>query len=314
MLNYPKVSIVVPVYKKEHSIKRCIESLINQDYKNIELIFIDDGSPDRCGYIIDETVEHCSFAKVIHQKNSGVSVARNEGTKYAKGEYICYVDADDYLLKDYISTLVKEMENDVDMVVSSTERDCRQEKYYATRTGAIKKMFIDDTFNVCVWGKLFKKNLIPQNVFPKGIKMGEDMFALCRIINKCAKIKFIPYNGYLYTKDATEGSFVQCDLHDYLKVTYLIDDMKDYVGKIDKEIIKYFEIGKVRRYLGLLNIMEKKNSIVESYSGKCLSEIKIFRKTYGYCSELSLYVNLRIFLATYFPKAYLKIVRRMMKR
>lgn len=313
MINCPKVSIIVPIYKKEHSIKKCVESILAQDYSNIEIILVNDGSPDRCGKIIDELAKKYSRIKAIHQKNLGVSVARNEGAKYVEGEYICYVDADDYLQGNYISMLVKAMEPDVDIVVSSTKSKCNMKSYYITKYGAVKKMFIDDYFGVCIWGKLFRKRIIPSNVFPKGIKMGEDMFALFKIINECNKVKFIPFNGYLYTEDEDENSFLHSDISDYIKAIELIDSMKKYLKDDNEDIDKYLEIGKVRRYLGLLNIIERKNVLAQQYVEKCIVEIKHFTKRYNYCKELSLSINLRLFFVTYLPQIYLRIIKRMMK-
>lgn len=313
MRNHPKVSIIVPIYRKEHSVEKCIKSIIAQDYKNKEIILVDDGSPDKCGIIIDGMADRYNFIKTIHQKNLGVSIARNNAVKCTDGEYVCYVDADDYMHKDYISTLVKEMEDDTDMIVSAAEDNCTQKSYYITRNDAIKKMFIDDYFGVCVWGKLFKKKMIPLDAFPEGVKMGEDMVALFKIINKCNKIKFIPYHGYFYTKEAIEGSFMHSDIFDYFKTIDLIDDMKYYIEN-NRKISRYLEIGKVRRYLGILNIIERKGIAEGTYSNRCLSKIKEFRKIYGYCEELTININMRILLATYLPEIYLKIVKRTMKK
>ena len=91
-----KISIIVPIYNVEKYIRKCIESIINQTYRNIEIILVDDGSPDNCGKICDEYAKKDSRVKVIHKKNGGLSDARNKGTEVATGEYIMYVDSDDY--------------------------------------------------------------------------------------------------------------------------------------------------------------------------------------------------------------------------
>jgi cellulose synthase/poly-beta-1,6-N-acetylglucosamine synthase-like glycosyltransferase len=96
------VSIIIPIYKVEKYIHRCIDSIINQTYKNLEIILVDDGSPDNCGLICDAYKKKDKRIKVIHKKNGGLSEARNEGLKIASGEYIGFIDSDDWVEEKYI--------------------------------------------------------------------------------------------------------------------------------------------------------------------------------------------------------------------
>lgn len=91
------VSVVVPIYKVEQYLDRCVNSILNQTYKNIEIILVDDGSPDLCGRMCDEFKERDSRIKVIHQSNQGLSAARNSGLSIAGGKYILFIDSDDYI-------------------------------------------------------------------------------------------------------------------------------------------------------------------------------------------------------------------------
>ena len=109
------VSVIVPVYKAEKYIGACIESVIKQNFHKWELILVDDGSPDKSGEICEKYVKKDARIKVLHQSNSGVAHARNEGLKVAKGKYISFVDADDYVLSTYLSSM---LEYDADIVVS----------------------------------------------------------------------------------------------------------------------------------------------------------------------------------------------------
>lgn len=97
MTNQPLLSVIIPVYKVEKYLRQCVDSVINQTYKNLEIILVDDGSPDNCGKICDEYAEKDKRVKVIHQLNKGLSGARNTGTEQASGEYIAFVDSDDWL-------------------------------------------------------------------------------------------------------------------------------------------------------------------------------------------------------------------------
>ena len=105
MMKSDLISIIVPVYKVEKYIDECIKSIINQTYTNLEIILIDDGSPDNCGKICDEYAKNDKRIKVIHQKNMGQSVARNVGLEYAKGDYIGFVDSDDYIKNNMFEVL-----------------------------------------------------------------------------------------------------------------------------------------------------------------------------------------------------------------
>ena len=101
-----KVSVIVPVYKVEKYIRRCVDSIVLQTYKNIEVILVDDGSPDQCGDICDDYANKYSYIKVIHQENRGQAAARNTGVSFSTGDYVTFVDSDDFITSDYVETLV----------------------------------------------------------------------------------------------------------------------------------------------------------------------------------------------------------------
>ena len=105
-----KISIIVPVYKVEEELERCVQSLVNQTYKNIEIILVDDGSPDRCPLLCDEYAQKDSRVRVIHKKNGGLSDARNVGLQATTGEYVLYIDSDDYIDLDSCERFLKATE------------------------------------------------------------------------------------------------------------------------------------------------------------------------------------------------------------
>ena len=116
--NGAKVSIIVPVYKVEKYLSKCLNSIVAQTYKNIEVILVDDGSPDNCGKICDEYANKYSFIKVIHQSNQGQAAARNNAAKLVSGEFITFIDSDDFVEEDYIEYLVYlQTKYDADMSV-----------------------------------------------------------------------------------------------------------------------------------------------------------------------------------------------------
>ncbi|MBR1540013.1 MAG: glycosyltransferase [Clostridia bacterium] len=114
------ISIIVPVYKVEKYLDKCINSIVSQTYKNLEVILVDDGSPDSCGKMCDEWTQKDTRIKVIHKENGGLSDARNFGLDCAKGKYIQFVDSDDYIEKDMIEFLYKNLkENNADISICS---------------------------------------------------------------------------------------------------------------------------------------------------------------------------------------------------
>lgn len=118
------VSVIAPVYKVEKYLDKCVESLVSQTYPNIEIILVDDGSPDSCPKRCDELAEKYSNVIALHKENGGLSSARNYGVKYAKYDYIAFVDSDDYVEKTYIEDMVRLKEKfDADFVITRTSRE-----------------------------------------------------------------------------------------------------------------------------------------------------------------------------------------------
>ena len=121
-MNSPLISVVVPVYKVEDFLDRCVESVVRQSYEKLEIILVDDGSPDRCGALCDAWAQKDARIRVLHQKNAGLGAARNRGTELATGEYVSFVDSDDYLAPDAIELLLRLLrEQDADIACG----DCR---------------------------------------------------------------------------------------------------------------------------------------------------------------------------------------------
>lgn len=117
-----KISIIVPIYKVEQFIDKCIDSIVNQSYNNLEIILIDDGSPDRCPEICDEWAKKDSRIKVIHKENGGAASARNAGLEIATGDYIGFVDSDDWIDKDMYEFLIKQLPEDADFIRCSLRK------------------------------------------------------------------------------------------------------------------------------------------------------------------------------------------------
>lgn len=179
--NEIKVSIIVPIYNVELFLGKCIEFIINQSYSNLEIILVDDGSPDNSGKIADEYAKTDERIKVIHKKNEGVSAARNSGLDIATGEYICFADGDDYLMEDYVEYLLNlAIKNDADISLTREmfgNYDGKQVKkdkieIYSAEDATISILCYN--IPIGVYCKMFKRSLINEKVrFLTNLYIGE---------------------------------------------------------------------------------------------------------------------------------------------
>ncbi|ETA75007.1 hypothetical protein LEQ_2318 [Ligilactobacillus equi DPC 6820] len=236
------VSVIVPIYNVEKYLPKCLKSIIEQTYQNIEIILVDDGSTDSSRTIIDDYAYMDSRIKVIHQENGGLSNARNNGMDIATGEYFTFVDSDDYLENDYIDFMYRLLEksnfqakmalcslNNVYLATGST-KSCGNDTY-ATLSGkeAIQMMCYHNLVDTCAYAKLTHRSLYRNVRFPEG-KLFEDiattylLFAQCDIV-ECG---FFPKYNYVLRDDSiTTSKFNERKL-DLLDMT---DEMATYVGR-----------------------------------------------------------------------------------
>ncbi len=206
------VSIIVPIYKVEAFLPRCIESLMGQTYQNIEIILVDDGSPDGCGAICDAYAARDERIKVVHKENGGLSDARNAGMEAAAGEFYMFIDSDDYVAENMVeAVLVRQAETDADMVVFN--HDCVDEggtvtgelsrvpdiRDAMTPAEGVRRLYNTDTwYFVMAWNKLYRRCLFDEIRFPKG-KLHEDEFTTYKLMFACKKIAYTPAVLYHYT-------------------------------------------------------------------------------------------------------------------
>lgn len=216
------ISVIVPVYGVEKYLPKCIESLVKQTFKDIEIILVDDGSPDSCGKICDMYAEKYEQLVVIHQVNQGVSVARNAGLKIAKGEYIGFVDPDDWVAPEMYESMYGVMEEtDADLVICGYDYYDEQEQVDENRRYIIKENEIITQKEVMyrfsdmppsirhgVWNKIFKKNLLHEQKFKEGLHSSEDVLFLNEYVQKIKNAVVIhqPYYKNLVRQgSATHG-------------------------------------------------------------------------------------------------------------
>ena len=187
----PKVSIIVPIYKAEAYLCRCVDSLLAQTLTDFEVVLVDDGSPDRSGEICDEYAEHDNRIRVIHQPNGGVSAARQRGVEKAKGEWICFVDADDALPLNALCIMLSyAAKNDTDIVVGGLLNDKRMLALSSQLTiENYRKGLIEEAIPASPWAKLIRRELFTPFVFdiPRSIVFGEDLLMNIRLAYNTSK-------------------------------------------------------------------------------------------------------------------------------
>ncbi len=221
------ISIIVPVYKVEEYIEKCIDSLLCQTYRNIEIVLVDDGSPDRCPQICDKYAQKDRRIKVIHQKNGGLSVARNSGIEASNGNYIMFVDSDDYVEDIYVEQLYKEIvKSNSDIALCNVNYVNEHNKHIS----GIEFEIINEVWNfeefweqyysqntlltVVAWNKIYKKDLFKNQRYSVG-KIHEDEFIIHHLVNSNVRVAVVPVKLYYYRrrKDSIMGTdFNICNL------------------------------------------------------------------------------------------------------
>lgn len=198
------VSIIIPMYNVEQYISECLESVINQDYKNMEIIIVNDGSTDNSLFIAEKYELDCRV-KIYTKTNGGLSSARNYGIKRAKGKFIVFIDSDDYIASNFISDLLKGFVNDDIKIamcrysrkkIFTNLKSIKQIDSYEALTNILYQK--DQTlFSVAAWNKMYRKEVFEKIEFPEN-KLNEDMFVICEILKRTKNISICDFVGYYY--------------------------------------------------------------------------------------------------------------------
>ncbi|MBQ2938166.1 MAG: glycosyltransferase [Clostridia bacterium] len=227
-----KVSLIVPVYNSEKYIGKCLDSILNQTYTNLEILVINDGSKDNSQEVINNYKEKYPDKIVaIEQSNKGVAITRNESIKRANGDYIMFVDNDDFLDKDYIEIFVKAIEDgEYDVVLGGYRRPNEAGKI-------IKTLSLQDEewskfMIMAPWAKIYKKQyLIDNNIEFLSVNLGEDIYFNLKAMLVSKKIKIIPYTGYNWFFNTSSVSNTTQKNITQLQVYELLDSCYEMVSK-----------------------------------------------------------------------------------
>lgn len=268
MDNSPFFSVIVPVYNVSQYLRRCIDSVLSQSYGDFELLLVDDGSSDDSGVICDEYAEKDGRIKVFHKENGGVSSARNKGIDEARGNYVVFVDSDDYILSDRLSQILKLSDNNPDIIV----------EYYATPAEHKYKYKLIDIqdFDIIrnvgvIWTSAFRNKVLKENNihFDETIWHGEDSLFVLDFFYRCNTIIFADEYGYVYEKGHEDGLNVKFqnwekELYVYKRITNISQKIYDKLSNGKREVL-CMNFGQILR---IIKAMYKSDNTIKFHERK----------------------------------------------
>lgn len=214
----PLISVIVPIYKAESYLHRCVDSLLAQTFTDFELLLIDDGSPDKSGELCDEYARKDNRIRVFHKENGGVSSARQKGMDEACGEYIIHADPDDWVEPNMLEELYREaIEKNADMVICDYILEnrggsviCKQNPKECTAKGILLQMMHHQLHGSC-WNKFIRRACYDKyNVrFPKGMDLWEDLYVICSLLHYPIKCSYLPKAFYHYDVVSNKNSILK---------------------------------------------------------------------------------------------------------
>ncbi len=267
-----KISVIVPVFNVEKYLKRCVDSLVLQTFSELEIILVDDGAQDSSGQLCDLYALEDQRIKVIHKKNGGLSSARNAGLSIAQGEYIAFIDSDDYIQIDMMEKMYKKAQEEMaDLIVCAytcyrqedgeliSEKDNVQLECVVD-SGTALKYLVENRYNgmVMAWNKLYHRKLFKNIRYPEG-KLHEDEYIIHRLLYLSNKIVFMPdtfYNYMIGNSSITtvkynvrrlDGIGALLDRHAFFKEKHLKEYELKIVGHIFQSIVVSLEKSKYKR-------------------------------------------------------------------
>lgn len=308
------ISVIVPIYNVSPYLRCCIESILNQTYTDLEIILVDDGSTDNSGIICDEYSLKDSRIKVIHQQNKGLSIARNCGIELAKGDWISFIDSDDWIEPSFYETLIElssKYEGDIfscDFVYRYNEETFNHDKDKLTVANydldsLIKGLLPDDpNIKFVVWNKIWKRSLIDNIRFKEG-QVSEDIAFDRQIFLRSKGLVHINKTLYNYRQNRegnTSSSFK-------LARMCVIDEFKEFINDLDK--LGKPELGDIVTIVAAEHLIDYYNSAIIFHQSKTIRK-KIFHGFLIFYKRISvnrINCNKDIILFRFFPTLYLRL-------
>jgi len=266
-MNHDLISIVVPIYNVEKYLKKCVQSILVQTYSHLEIILVDDESPDNCGKMCDTFQEEDARVKVIHKKNGGLSDARNAGIELASGKYITFIDSDDTITFDYIEVLYQSIqENHADIsiggltVIYDTNAIIEKntcDETILTSEETLEKILYDEGIDLCAVAKLYKRDLFDKIRFPVG-RLYEDAATTYKVIDSAKRISVIHKRIYNYVIRRT--SITNCSFNrKKMDLIFSTKEMCDFITLKYPNLEKACERRLMYAYLSTLSQLASSN-------------------------------------------------------
>lgn len=310
------VSVIVPVYKVENYLDECVKSIVNQTYKDIEIILVDDGSPDNCPDMCEEYAKQDSRIRVIHKENGGLSSARNAGIEVAHGDYLCFIDSDDYIVHDMIEQLmilINENSADIASCRFSSDENGLDDGITHTcknlsRDEAMKEILCDGDMTTSASMKIYKANLFENVRFPVGM-IYEDYATIYKVIHNASKISCIRARKYYYRLDnngsITHGSFSPKQM-DFYKASQEVREFVSEKYPQYEKLVVYRQTKISISFYKTISATQFKNDDVQE---KIVSKIR--KNIFGYMfSRYSVLTKAYGVLICISPKLALKVFKR----
>ncbi len=314
------ISVIIPVYNVEQYLRKCLDSVIGQTYNNLDIILVDDGSSDGSAVICDEYAQKDDRITVIHKQNGGVSSARNAALNIIKGDYVCFVDADDYILPEMFERLLNEIQKGYDIaqcsyvflyddrtVSAATSVESRE---YFGKTEIINAFFTEKIQNQ-LWSKIFDRNVIQGNKFDESLKIAEDKLFVHECLVAAKSVKCIPDELYVYIQrgdSATKGKISEKHFDDIKVLDYLLPKYS-----LSEDIKESMLVNAAKIYLSLLFRIVGADDIFEREE-ECKNKILELRQVIFASKLFSKKEKIITHLLSFSPKLAYKIIRLYLKR
>lgn len=322
----PKVSVIVPVYQAEQYLDNCVKSLINQTFQDIEIILVDDGSTDNSPQICDYYANIDNRIKVIHQKNAGVSTARNNGIKLSQGEFITFQDADDYSELDrieiqyYNAVKVNADISIVGLLIDYSEKN-RREVYGTNKIMVWENNFLplkytlqETVFSAYHNAMLIHSSICKEVLFVEDRYINEDRFFAFMALTKAKKVCFQDSCKYHYVQHTNSVSHGKFNLK-FLDGLYFAELMQQYAEENRKELIDIAKLNTCRTYINIYKYLLKDSKCYKEYMTerkRMSAKIKSYPKRFRF-NNLSIIRFMDSYFMSEFPLIYSKLIRIWLK-
>ena len=282
-----KVSVIIPAYNAEKYLRECLDSVLKQTHKDVELVIINDGSKDETKNILDEYKSKYSHVQVIHTENGGVSRARNIGLDNATGEYIMFLDSDDLLVANAIEILLHDLkDNDADIAaglmsseVNNNAISCEgTEVVVWSDTGGLEKSLEDNPFTYSSCAKIFKKQVLGQVRFVEGRKIHEDSyFVFCALINQPTVVM---RDVYIYKYRANENSASHAAFSEkYFDILYFANEKYKTIEEMYPHLLDKAKNMLVKSNIAMLQcLLNTNDKKYKKITRECIREVKKNKK------------------------------------